>query len=331
MIRPAFNDVRMWLTAGALLLALVALLVPRIPLQRNAYDVLAIVDITTSMNTRDVPSGTAKVSRLDAAKTALRDTLAKLPCGSRLGLGFFTERRSFLLFDPVEVCQNFAPIDGAIAFLDWRMAWEGDSYVSKGLFSAIELAGSLKSDLIFITDGHELPPLPFRGVGPFEGKPGDVAGLIVGIGSHKRSPLLKYDDDGREIGTYGQQDVPQENRSGPPPPDAASRPGYHPKWAPFGNAVVNNKEHLAVVREEYLQKLASLTGLTYTYLASPHDLVQPLSVAGHARDLTVATNVSAVPGTMALVLLVLVYVLGVLDRRRPLIPIRQSTRSQGAH
>jgi mxaL protein len=211
------------------------------------------------------------------------------------------------------------------------MAWEGDSYVSKGLYSAIDIARSLKADLIFITDGHELPPLPFSGVAPFEGKPGDVGGLIVGIGSHKRSPLLKYDDDGREIGTYGAQDIPQENRSGPPPPDAASRPGYHPKWAPFGNAVVNNKEHLAVVREDYLKQLASLTGLTYAYLASPHDLVQPLSISAHPRDLTVATNVSAVPGTLSLALLVLVYAIGVFDRRRPLIQIRQSTRSQGAY
>ena len=143
MNRLALKDARLWLTAGAFALALAALLMPHLLMQRNAYDVLAIVDITTSMNTRDVPSGTDKVSRLDAAKTALRDTLAKLPCGSRLGLGFFTERRSFLLFDPVEVCENFAPVDEAISFLDWRMAWEGDSYVSKGLYSAVDLAAGL--------------------------------------------------------------------------------------------------------------------------------------------------------------------------------------------
>ena len=182
---------------------MLALVVPRINLTRDAYDVLAVVDITTSMNTRDVKSGGKSVSRLDAAKASLRETLAKLPCGSRLGLGIFTERRSFLLFDPIETCENFAAIDEAIAMLDWRMAWEGDSYVSKGLYSGIEIAKSLKSDLIFITDGHEMPPLPFSGLSPFEGKPGDVGGLIVGVGSHTPTPLLKYDDEGREVGTYG--------------------------------------------------------------------------------------------------------------------------------
>lgn len=325
MNRAAFTDVRFWLVAGALLATLIALLVPRISLTRDAYDVLAVIDITTSMNTRDAVSGGKATSRLDAAKAALRATLAKLPCQSRLGLGIFTERRSFLLFDPVEVCENFAAIDEAIAMLDWRMAWEGDSYVSKGLFSAVDIAKSLKSDLIFITDGHELPPLPFSGVSPFEGKPGDVGGLIVGVGSHKPTPLLKYDDAGREIGTFGAQEVPQENRSGPPPPDAASRPGYHPKWAPFGNAVVNNHEHMAVVREKYLKQLADITGLQYAYLGHASDLEAPLAAAAHPRALEVATDVRAVPGSLALALLVILFGIAAVPVVMPLVPFRNQT------
>ena len=321
MTWPPLRDLRTWLVAGALALTVLALAVPRIDLTRDAYDVLAVVDITTSMNTRDVTSGGKPVSRLEAAKASLRETLAKLPCGSRLGLGIFTERRTFLLFDPVEVCENFAAIDEAIAMLDWRMAWEGDSYVSKGLYSALDIAHSLKADLIFITDGHELPPLPFSGLSPFEGKPGDVGGIIVGIGSHTPTPLLKYDEDGREVGTYGARDVPQENRSGPPPPDAASRPGYHPKWAPFGNAVVNNKEHMAVVREPYLKRLAGLTGLSYAYIGAAHDLTGALIAAAHPRPLQVATDIRAVPGALALTLLTVLFGLAALasvtSRRRP--------------
>ena len=312
MSLPALRDARTWLVAGALALTLLALAVPRLSLTRNSYDVLAVVDITTSMNTRDVVSGGKSVSRLDAEKASLRETLAKLPCGSRLGLGIFTERQTFLLFNPVEVCENFAAVDEAIAMLDWRMAWEGDSYVSKGLYSAIDIAKSLKSDLIFITDGHELPPLPFSGLTPFEGKPGDVRGLIVGAGSYNRTPLLKYDEAGREVGTYAAQEVPQENRSGPPPPDAASRPGYHPKWAPFGNAVVNNKEHMAAVRETYLRQLAGMTGLSYAHMGEVQDLSAPFIAAAHARPLKVATDVRAFPGALALVLLTALYGLGAL-------------------
>jgi len=318
------RDVRTWLVAGALAAVLCALLIPRIKLQRNVYDVLAVVDITTSMNTRDMMVGHEKVSRLQAAKTALRDMLAKLPCQSRLGLGFFTERRTFLLFDPVEVCENFAAIDEAIAMLDWRMAWEGDSYVAKGLYSAVELAGKLKADLVFITDGHELPPLPFSGLPPFEGKPEDVGGIVVGDGGRTMTPLLKYDEEGREIGTYGEQEVPQENRSGPPPPDAASRPGYHPKWAPFGSAVAHNNEHMAVVREAYLKQLASVTGLSYTYLGDTPGLLAPFEVAAHPRALAVATDVRAVPGSLALALLVLLFALAALPGAR----LANSTRTE---
>jgi mxaL protein len=321
MSREQLRDPRTLLIGGALALTLLALVVPRIQLTRGVYDLVAVIDITTSMNTRDVTDGGTSVSRLAAAKSSLRETLAKLPCGSRLGLGIFTERRSFLLFSPIEVCENFAAIDEAIAMLDWRMAWEGDSYVSKGLFSAIDVAASLKSDLIFITDGHELPPLPYTGVSPFEGKLGDVSGLLVGIGSKKPTPLLKYDEEGREVGTYAAQEVPQENRSGAPPPDAASRPGYHPKWAPFGNAVVNNKMHMAAVREEYLKQLAGITGLRYAHIETVQGLFGPLSAAARTRPLQVATDVRAVPGSFALCLLVILFGLAALTTftawRRP--------------
>jgi mxaL protein len=279
-----------------------------------------VVDITTSMNTRDATRGGETMSRLAAAKAALREMLGKLPCGSRLGLAIFTERSSFLLFDPVEVCENFSPLDEAIAMLDWRMAWEGDSYISKGLYSAIDIAKSLKSDLVFLTDGHEMPPLPFSGIPAFEGKPGDVGGLIVGVGSLTPTPLLKYDEAGREVGTYSVQEVPQENRSGPPPPDAASRPGYHPKWAPFGNAVVNTKQHLAFVREPHLKQLAAMTGLTYAWLGGSPDLSAPFAARAHPRTLEVATDVRAVPGSLALILLAALYLLAAMASLFPRTP-----------
>ncbi len=103
------------------------------------------------------------------------------------------------------------------------MAWEGDSYIAKGLYSAIELSASLKADVLFVTDGHEAPPLPASGLPPFEGKPGEVKGLIAGAGGRTKSPIPKFDDEGREIGVYGPEDVPQDNRHGLPSAGAAGR------------------------------------------------------------------------------------------------------------
>ena len=81
----SLRDPRTLLIAAALALAVLALVVPRVLLNRDAYDVVAVIDITTSMNTRDATSKGETTSRLAAAKASLRELLAKLPCGSRLG------------------------------------------------------------------------------------------------------------------------------------------------------------------------------------------------------------------------------------------------------
>jgi mxaL protein len=318
----ALKDVRFWLIAGALAAVLATVVVPRVMLEREVYDVLATIDITSSMNTRDMIVDGQPASRLDAAKHALRSMLANLPCKSRLGLALFTERQSFVLFDPVEVCGNFAAIDDAIDELSWRMGWEGSSYVAKGLYSAIEVAESLKSDLVFFTDGHEAPPLPFSGLPPFEGERGDVPGLIVGVGGNSKTPLIKYDNAGREVGTYGTQEVPQENRAGPPPPDAASRPGYHPKWAPFGDAVIDNSEHLAFIREPHLKELSQITGLTYVLLDPNQNLVPALEQAVKPRVVTVASDIRQYPAALALAFLAALY--GLLPLLTALRPVGRS-------
>ena len=49
------RDVRTWLIAGALAVTLLALIVPRLDLTRDAYDVLAVVDIGAFIGLR--PSG----------------------------------------------------------------------------------------------------------------------------------------------------------------------------------------------------------------------------------------------------------------------------------
>jgi mxaL protein len=307
MKTPAFRDAKFWMLAGALVLALTALLVPQIERERQVYDLLAVVDITGSMNTRDMRAGGNSVSRLEASRRVLQKLLTELPCQSRLGLGVFTERRTFLLIDPVEVCGNFAALDGAIDGLDWRMAWEGDSYVAKGIYDAIGIAASLNSGLLFLTDGHEAPPLPASGLPEFEGKPGDVTGLIVGVGGKAKSPIPKYDDDGQEIGSWGASDVPHDNRVGAPPKGAEKLPGYHPKWAPFGSAAPVGEEHLSSVRTDHLKAVAARTGLAYAELAESADLMTPLRGGARTRPIKVASDIRAYPAGLALAILAALY------------------------
>lgn len=316
MTRPAFRDFRFWLLFAALLLVVAGLFLPRVELTRAAYDTLAIVDITSSMNTRDMTLDGKPASRLEMVKDRLRKLVAQLPCQSRLGLGIFTERRVFVLFQPVETCANFADIDASITGLDWRMAWEGDSHVASGVFSGVQTAGDLDADLLFFTDGHEAPPLHWSGMPAFEGEPGKVKGLIVGVGGNTLVPLAKYDNDGREIGVFDENEVPQENRYGPPPPDAESRPGYHPKWAPYGNRV-EGTEHLTSLKEKHLRDIAEKTGLAYVTLDGGGALRNALEAASSPRQVVVATDVRPYPAALALLLLLVVYgVLPLRDRLR---------------
>ncbi|MGD9541994.1 vWA domain-containing protein [Methylocystis sp.] len=265
-MRPDLRDPRLVLLALAMLSLVATFLAPKITIRRPAFDLLAVVDITGSMNVRDYAASGLPVSRLDAVKTALRAMLVEAPCPSHLGLGIFSERKTFLLFEPIDVCANFAPLESSIDALDWRMAWEGDSRVSAGLFRAIDIARDLKSDLLFFTDGQEAPPLPARGVPAFEGRSGEVRGLIVGVGGYELSPIPKFDDRGREIGFLGVDDVPHESRFGLPPEGAERREGYNARNAPFGATAAVGVEHLSSVREDHLRSLAEKSGLTYAHL-----------------------------------------------------------------
>jgi mxaL protein len=80
MIRARLNDPRAWLLLLAFALVVAALFLPRIELTRSAYDVVAIVDVTGSMNVRDLMRAGKPVSRLDYLKKSLPEFVADLPC-----------------------------------------------------------------------------------------------------------------------------------------------------------------------------------------------------------------------------------------------------------
>ena len=312
-------DGRLLLLVAALALTIAAMIGFHLIRNQHVANAIAIVDITGSMNTRDMGNPVGSETRFEAVRTALVRLIQNLPCQSRIGLGLFTERISFLLFNPVEVCGNYDALEGAFSDIDWRMAWQADSYVAKGLYSAIDIASSIKSDLIFLTDGHEAPPLPYTGTPPFSGKPGDVQGLIVGVGGQGKSPIPKYDEDGRQIGVYGPSDVPQDNRIGQAPPGADKREGYNPRNAPFGAMPEGGDEHLSSVKTVHLKDLAQITGLTYVELQKTPGLAKPLLASTSIRTIAISTNMGYVPASIALILMVVLYGLSLAnDPRRPL-------------
>ncbi|MGQ9369561.1 vWA domain-containing protein [Azospirillum sp. ST 5-10] len=315
-VRPP-GDARLLLLGAALAGLLAALAGPALEVPRPAYDLLFVVDITGSMNARDETLDGRPASRLDFVKNALRTVVARLPCGSRAGLGIFTERRSFLLFEPVETCENFAAIDGAVASLDWRMAWEGDSRIASGLDDALAMAEAVGSSLVFLTDGHEAPPPPASAAAPSAAERRAVQGMLIGIGGTVPVPIPRFDDRGREVGFVRAEDVPHESRLGPPPADASSRPGWHPRNAPFGAVPVMGTEHLTSVRETYLQSLAQRTALGYAHLTGADVLDAAIRRDAAVRPMPAALDLRPVPAGLALLALLTLYgVLPAVERVR---------------
>ena len=103
-------------------------------------------------------------------------------------------------------CATLARIDG-------RMAWTGNSEVAKGLHSACGLARScpVRRSLVFITDGHEAPPLNPRHRPAFDDK--SRAARWPGSSSASAAttpvPIPKTDPSGRPLGFWRADDVLQ--------------------------------------------------------------------------------------------------------------------------
>ena len=290
---------------------------PRWSLDRPRFEHVVVLDVTQSMNVLDEVVNGRAVSRLDAAKAALRREVERLPCGSKIGWAIFTEYRSYLLFTPVEVCAHRAELRDALGRIDSRMAWSGNSEVAKGLHSAIAIARQLKGptgtpSLVFVTDGHEAPPLDPNQRPPLESKPGEVAGVIVGVGASKPSPIPKSDALGRPLGFWAADDVAQVS---PHQPNRDLNGRDEVPAAALG--ATRGSEHLSSLREGYLRLLASENGLAFARLRGD-ELAAALRAPALARPVETRVDLRNALAALALLLLVLQW-----------LPWRRSARSAG--
>ena len=313
------------LAAAAALLAL-AWLDPGWTAQRPQHDMVVVLDVTQSMNVADMPApeagpDAAPQSRLARSRHLLLHSLARLPCGSRLGLAIFTEYRSLLLLAPMEVCENYRELKSTLASIDTRMAWSGNSEVAKGLYGALRTAATLPSHpaVVFMTDGHEAPPVNPRHRPSFDGKPGEIAGLVVGVGGDQPLPIPRRDPAGRPIGTWGADDVMQVD------PRSLGRGGSQggealvedtTPVAPMPGATPG-REHLSTLREDYLKLLARETQLGYHRLRDPDGLLHALTAPALAHEVASRTSLRWPASLLALALLLGLLAHALWRRRSP--------------
>ncbi|ABM59733.1 putative MxaL-like protein [Verminephrobacter eiseniae EF01-2] len=277
-----------WLLTLAALLLLAAVRMPPLTLPRATFRYMVTFDITQSMNVEDMGSPAAPVSRLAYARSAMREALKHLPCGSEVGWAVFSDYRALPLLMPLEVCAHYDALLSSLERIDARMAWVNASNITKGFYWVLRMGRSIGDGtrVVFITDGHESPPLRPSEHSMQNATPGESAGWLVGVGGDRPVPIPKSDPDGQRIGYWRADEVVQRNAIS----DTAT-PGP-------------SQEHLSALHEAHLQSLAKQAGLGYRRLASPEALTSALLDAALAQRKPVRTDVHWLPAALALLLMI---------------------------
>lgn len=271
-----------WLALGLLLVA--ALLPRQAVVARPDARAIVIVDVSQSMTVADQLLDGKPVSRLAFARAALAEAIERLPCGSSLGLGVFAAYRPLLLFAPIEVCDNRAELLAAVRRLDTRQAWNGNSEIAKGYYAAWRLARDLpdRPVLVFISDGHEAPPVNPRLRPAFSGEIGELRAVLAGVGGDTPMPIPFRDAEGRIRGVWSAEQVLQVD-----PYSLPRAAGTDDLMVITGEARASDlraggtpgREHLSALRSDYLQLLATETGAHFARLVRPADLAASIRAA----------------------------------------------------
>jgi mxaL protein len=287
--RQAWRRLRAGSGSGQIIVALVLLAVavwpPRVQLQRPVFNWQVSFDITQSMNVEDVELNQVAVSRLTLARAAMREALAALPCGSKVGWSIFTDYRSLVILEPVEVCGHYEELLASLERIDARMRWANASNVSKGVTWAVRGARSIGpgTSFVFISDGQESPPLRVNETPPMTDiKPGDVQGWLIGVGGDVPAPIPKTGSNGQSAGYWRADEVVQGASSGG----------------------ARNHEHLSELRQDHLRALAELVGVNYRRLITPDALKEALLDRRYAQYQPADADLRWIPALLALALLV---------------------------
>lgn len=192
------------LLGAALILLLIAYFQPAIPLKRNIYSYLLVVDISQSMNVVDTTIQGKPASRMAYTQHMLHEVVSSMPCGTRVSIGLFAGVSIAALYTPVEVCANFSVINDTIDHLDWRTAWSGNSRVRESLFNMARVLRAFPepAQVVYFTDGEEAPKLHAFNTKDLTNFQGGGGWLFVDIGSDKGAPIPKLDDKNQVIGYW---------------------------------------------------------------------------------------------------------------------------------
>jgi mxaL protein len=186
---------------------LIALYNPTIPITKNIYNYIFIVDISQSMNTKDMLIDNKEVSRINYTKSMVSNLLERLPCKSKVSIGMFAGVSVAATYTPIEVCKNFSVLNSTIENLDWRSTWSGNTRIRESMVNLARLIRSFpeSAQVIYFTDGEEAPKLHVFNTRDLSQFQGGNDWLLVGVGSDKGTAIPKYDSKNQLIGYWSNE------------------------------------------------------------------------------------------------------------------------------
>ena len=188
----------------AVLFLLLAIINPSVPITKNIYNYIFIVDISQSMNTPDMSLDAQKLSRIEYSKKTLQRLIERLPCKTKVSIGMFAGVSVASTYTPIEVCDNFSSINNTIDHLDWRSTWSGNSRLRESMVTLARLIRSFpeSAQVVFFTDGEEAPRLHTFNTRDLSQFQGGQDWLFVGIGSDEGTAIPKFDSNNQLIGYW---------------------------------------------------------------------------------------------------------------------------------
>ena len=254
---------------------------PQMRLQSRVQDTLFIIDISESMNVRDVNYPKPRSSRLDLAKHTVTASMASLPCGSRIALGLTAGEESVLLFEPLEVCRHFAAIEQVVSKLDRRARWVGDSKLTDVTIKSIKQAKQRNLNLVLLTDGDEMPRRSSLHMTKLAKYRGEVKGLLIGLGGDSMQPIPKINETGDVVDYWSKED--------------ALTHGNYPNLVAYAHALKRGEsipdgvldgvtEHLSRFNKTIMESLAKASGFQLIRINTPGAAVNALNKSEYQRQ-----------------------------------------------
>ncbi len=290
------------LLASAFVLLIAAAFKPTLPLPRSIYSYLLVADISQSMNVVDTTLNGKQVTRMEYTQYMMHHIVANMPCGTRVSIGLFAGVSVAALYNPIEVCNNYAAIQDTIDHLDWRTAWSGNSRVRDSMFTLARVLRAFPepAQVVYFTDGEEAPKLHAFNTKDLTNFQGGNGWLFVGIGSDKGTAIPKLDDKNQVIGYWSAESFAMQ-------PGIAQISEANIGVRDNNVAGATGDRFLSKLQEEYLKDLAKQVSGDYVRGDSLQSILSAMKHQKPARHDIAPYDIQWILASLAGLLLIMVY------------------------